>query len=74
MIIVREKATPEMAQALDEAGLSAYATLELPEQDLIRGALEQKVAEGGEFPVSVMIAVAKKLYGGDRSVPSELRY
>jgi len=69
MIIERHKVSAETGKLLDAAGLSHYATLELPEDELIKEARRQK-AKG--YTDAVIVAVAKKLYGGDRKISSEM--
>ena len=72
MIIERHKCSPELAKALDatrtkdSAGVSHYATLDLPDHELIVETKKQKVKQGDPYPVSVIVAVAMKLYGGER--------
>ncbi len=69
MIIERHKANADLAKELDKAGLSHHATLEIPEADCLVEAKKQKLSPND---VKVIVAVAAKLYGGDRKAPPEM--
>ena len=69
MIIERHKANTETAKLLDAAGLSHYATLEIPDADVFVEAKKQKKSAND---VAVIVAVAKRLYGGDRKIGAEM--
>jgi len=69
MIIERHKANADMAKELDKAGLSHYATLDIPDHELIVEAKKQKKSAND---IAVIVAAAKKLYGGDRKISAEM--